>query len=229
MLPPPPGPAPPAQAGVALSHLVSLASRISRTCWQIADRLGCPIDLAVDREGIDAPEPEVFRSRLVGEAGPLLVDVRVQYLMDAERAEGIDPKIFRTAFLDGFFNYCSDRPDFVEAYGDQSNQYENSGWNISFSLGLRGANALAYYVRRDALVGASFLIADFSLYERLPERKAEVDELLGRDGGEVVWNDANEKSRELLVKLPSNLAPNYWNELYPWIADRLLGIHKIAG
>ena len=47
----------------------------------------------------------------VGEAGPLLADVRVQYLMDAERAEGIGPKIFRTAFWDGFFNYCSDRPD----------------------------------------------------------------------------------------------------------------------
>lgn len=157
--------------------------RISRTCWQIADRLGCPIDLAVGREDIDAPEPEVFRSRLVGEAGPLLVDVRVQYLMDAERAEGIDHKIFRTAFWDGFFNYCSDRPDFVEAYGDQSNQYENSGWNISFSLGLRGANALAYYVRRDAWVGASFWTADFSLYERLLARKAEIDELLGYDGG----------------------------------------------
>lgn len=107
VLPPPPGPAPPAQAGVALSHLVSLASCISRTCWQIADRLGCPIDLAVGREDIDAAEPEVFRSRLVGEAGPLLADVRVQYLMDAERAEGIDPKIFRTAFWDGLFNYCS--------------------------------------------------------------------------------------------------------------------------
>lgn len=73
------------------------------------------------------------------------------------------------------------------------------------------------------------MLADFSLYERLPERKAEVDELLGYDGGEVVWNDANEKSRELLVKLPSNLVPNYWDELYPWIADRLLGIRKIAG
>lgn len=31
---------------------------------------------------------------LVGEAGPLLVDVRVQYLMYAERAEGIDPRSF---------------------------------------------------------------------------------------------------------------------------------------
>lgn len=119
--------------------------------------------------------------------------------------------------------------DFVEAYGDQPNRYENSGWNISFSLGLRGANALAYYVRRDTRIGASFWTADFSLYERLPERKAEVDELLGCDGGEVVWNDANEKSRELLVKLPADLAPNHWDELYPWIADRLLGIRKIAG
>lgn len=141
----------------------------------------------------------------------------------------LTPKIFRTAFWDGLFNHCSDRPDFVEAYGDQPNRYENSGWNISFSLGLRGANALVYYVRRDAWIGASFWTADFSLYERLPERKAEVDELLGYDGGEVVWNDANEKSRELLVKLPSNLTPNYWDELYPWIADRLLGIRKIAG
>lgn len=203
--------------------------RISRTCWQIADRLGCPIDLAVGREDIDAPEPEVFRSRLVGEAGPLLADVRLQYLMDAERAEGIDPKNLRAAFWDGLFNCCSDRPDFVEAYGDQSNRYENSGWNISFSLGIRGANALAYYSRRDAWVGTSFWIADFSLYERLLARRAEIDELLGRDGGGVVWNDANEKSRELLVKLPANLAPDYWDELYPWIADRLLGTRKIAG
>lgn len=104
----------------------------------------------------------------------------------------------------------------MEAYEDQSNRYENSGWIISFSLlGLRGANALAYYMRRDAWVGASIWIADFSLYERLPERKAEVDELLGYDGGEVVWNDANEKSRELLVKLPADLAPDHWDELYP--------------
>ena len=106
--------------------------------------------------------------------------------MDAERAEGIDPKIFRTAFWDGLFNYCSDRPDFVEAYEDQSNRYENSGWYVSFGLGLRGANALAYYSRRDAWVGVSFLVADFSLYERLPERKTEIDELLGCGGGEVV-------------------------------------------
>lgn len=31
------------------------------------------------------------------------------------------------------------------------------------------------------------------------------------------------------MKLPANLAPDYWDELYPWIADRLLGIRKIAG
>lgn len=74
------------------------------------------------------------------------------------------------------------------------------------------------------------MLADFSLYERLLARKAEVDELLGRDGGgEVVWNDANEKSRELLVKLPADLSPDHWDKLYPLIADRLLGIRKIAG
>ena len=45
----------------------------------------------------------------------------------------------------------------------------------------------------------------------------------------IVWNDANEKSRELLVKLPADLSPDHWDKLYPLIADRLLGIRKIAG
>lgn len=34
----------------------------------------------------------------------------------------------------------------MEACGDQSNRYENSGRYVSFGLGLRGANALAYYI-----------------------------------------------------------------------------------
>lgn len=53
--------------------------------------------------------------------------------------------------------------------------------------------------------------------------------LVATGGGEVVWNDANEKSRELLVKLPADLSPDHWDKLYPLIADRLLGIRKIAG
>ena len=60
-------------------------------------------------------------------------------------------------------------------------------------------------------------------------RRDEAEALLGADGGEVVCNDANEKSRELLVKLPCDVSSERWDELYPWIADRLLAIRRIAG
>ncbi|WP_455138810.1 DUF4268 domain-containing protein [Thermophilibacter sp.] len=165
----------------------------------------------------------------LGEGGPLLSDVRVRYLMDAEKTEAVDLKSLRAAFWDGLFSYCSDRPDFTKAYGDQSERWENSDWYVTFGLGLRDAHATAFYARRDGWVGASVYVTDFSLYDRLQARRDEAEALLGADGGEVVWNDANEKSRELLVKLPCDVSPERWDELYPWIADRLLAIRRIAG
>lgn len=72
-------------------------------------------------------------------------------------------------------------------------------------------------------------LRDFSPCDRPLEQKDEIDKSPGRDGGEVVWNDANEKSREVLVKLPADMVPAHWDGLYPWIANRLLGIRKIAG
>lgn len=165
----------------------------------------------------------------LGEGGPLLADVRVQYLMDAEQDEAVDLKSLRAAFWDGLFSYCSDRSDFVKAYGDQSGRWENSGWYVTFGLGMRDTHATAFYARRDEWVGASVYTTDFSLYERLLARKSEAEKLLGGDGGEVVWNDANEKSRELLVKLPSDVSPEHWDELYPRIADALLCIRRLVG
>lgn len=165
----------------------------------------------------------------LGEGGPLLADVRVRYLMDAEKTEAVDLKSLRAAFWDGLFSYCSDRPDFMKAYGDQSERWENSDWYVTFGLGLREAHATAFYARRDGWVGASVYVTDFSLYDRLLARRDEAEALLGADGGEVVWNDANEKSRELLVKLTCDVSPERWDELYPWITDRLLGIRRIAG
>ncbi|MBM6775117.1 DUF4268 domain-containing protein [Olsenella profusa] len=153
----------------------------------------------------------------------------VRYLVDAERAEAIDRKSLLAAFWDGLFSYCSDRPDFVQAYGDQSERWENSGWYVTFGLGRRDAHATAFCARRDGWVGASVYTTDFSLYDWLLERRHEVEALLGATGGEVVWNDGNEKSRELLVKLSADVSPEHWDELYPWIADELLRIRQLVG
>lgn len=56
--------------------------------WQIADRLGCSIDLVVGREDIDAPEPEGIQPRYdaLSPEGRSLVDSYLGYVELGERA-----------------------------------------------------------------------------------------------------------------------------------------------
>lgn len=56
--------------------------------WQIADRLGCSIDLVVGREDIDAPEPEGIQPRYdaLSADGRALVDSYLAYVELGERA-----------------------------------------------------------------------------------------------------------------------------------------------
>ena len=55
--------------------------------WQIADRLGCSIDLVVGREDIDAPEPEGIQPRYdaLSPEGRSLVDSYLGYVELGER------------------------------------------------------------------------------------------------------------------------------------------------
>ena len=56
--------------------------------WQIADALGCSIDLVVGREDIDAPEPEGIQPRYdaLSADGRALVDSYLAYVELGERA-----------------------------------------------------------------------------------------------------------------------------------------------
>lgn len=56
--------------------------------WQIADTLGCSIDLVVGREDIDAPEPEGIQPRYdaLSPEGRNLVDSYLSYVELGERA-----------------------------------------------------------------------------------------------------------------------------------------------
>ena len=56
--------------------------------WQIADALGCSIDLVVGREDIDAPEPEGIQPRYdaLSPEGRNLVDSYLSYVELGERA-----------------------------------------------------------------------------------------------------------------------------------------------
>lgn len=56
--------------------------------WQIADKLGCSIDLVIGREDIDAPEPEGIQPRYdaLSPEGRALVDSYLSYVELGERA-----------------------------------------------------------------------------------------------------------------------------------------------
>ena len=56
--------------------------------WQIADALGCSIDLVIGRENIDAPEPEGIQPRYdaLSPEGRALVDSYLSYVELGERA-----------------------------------------------------------------------------------------------------------------------------------------------
>ena len=56
--------------------------------WQIADALGCSIDLVIGREDIDAPEPEGIQPRYdaLSADGRALVDSYLSYVELGERA-----------------------------------------------------------------------------------------------------------------------------------------------
>lgn len=56
--------------------------------WQIADALGCSIDLVVGREGIDTPKPDSVQPRYdaLSPEGRALVDSYLAYVELGERA-----------------------------------------------------------------------------------------------------------------------------------------------
>ena len=159
----------------------------------------------------------------VGESGPLLYDVRAKCL-----AEVTNPDL-KSLFWDGFYDYSAERQDFVAAYSDPSGRPMNNGWYASFGLGMRGIHASAFFAQRDGWVGVDLWITDFALYERLLGRRDEVEVLLADLDGQVAWRELGEKSRELQVRLDTDVSSEYWDELYAWLAMGLLRMHAVAG
>ena len=158
----------------------------------------------------------------VGEGGPSLSDVRAGCLVRAENPD------IKPVFWEGFFDYCAERPDFVSAYSDPSDRVENNSWYATFGLGRWGVHATAYFVPRDSWVGVSLWFTDVELCERLVTLRKEVGALLADLGGKVSWREPGEKTRELQVRLDSDVSPEHWDELYAWLAKGLLKMRSVA-
>lgn len=149
-------------------------------------------------------------------------NVRTKYFTEVTNLD------LKSLFWDGFYDYCSERQDFVSVYADSSGRAENNGWYATFGLDMRGVHATAYFVQRDGWVGVNLWFTDSSLYEGLVARREEVDALLADLGGIVSWREPSEKTRELQVRLDADTRPENWDELYSWLVTGLLRMRVVA-
>ena len=116
----------------------------------------------------------------------------------------------------------------MSAYADPSGRAENNGWYATFGLGMRGVHATAYFAQRDGWVGVNLWFTDASLYEGLVARREEVDAMLADLGGKISWREPSEKTRELQVRLDTDVSPEHWDELYGWLVTGLLRMRVVA-
>lgn len=117
----------------------------------------------------------------------------------------------------------------MNAYADSSNRAENGGWVATFGLGLRDVHATALFAQRDGWAGVDLWFTDVELYERLLAHRDEVEALLAGLGGEVAWRESGERTRQLLVRLDTDLTSEHWDELYAWLVAGLLRMRAVAG
>lgn len=161
--------------------------------------------------------------------GKTLADIRDEYLaLGMPESQVID---FRADFWEGFFDHCSERDDFVEAYGDQSDRSRNASNWASFSIGQVKYHPEALLNRKDGTVGAKLYFKNAqNVYGLLLSHRKEVESLMAPLNGSIAWDatDANKKNRQVTVTRKTDFAPDHWNELYSWMEDALLALHKAA-
>lgn len=162
----------------------------------------------------------------VGEDGKTLADVRARVLADNDNQ--VSRSDFLATFWDGFLDYCDEQQDFVGVYGDQSGRAEMRGWYVTFGIGVVGCHTTALLGRRDGWAGVDAFFTSFGLYEKLAERRDEVEGMLKDLGGTVVWNDGNEKSRQILLRRDATAKPEDWGELYRWYVAALLKMRAVV-
>lgn len=158
-----------------------------------------------------------------------LAEIRDEYLtLDMPENQTGDS---RADFWEGFFNHCSDREDFIESYGDQSDRSRNTSNWASFGIGQIKYHPEAFLNRRDSIVGAKLYFKNaLDSYKLLLTHREKVESLLIPLDGDITWDtvDADKKNRQITVTHTADFAPEHWTDLYSWLEDALLTMHKVA-
>lgn len=167
----------------------------------------------------------------IGADGPLLDELRSQYLLSKSEKITSDVKSFRIAFWDGFYDYCSNNEAFTSCFNDPSDRADNSDAWASFGIGTPNMHVAALVNSYDESYGVELWVDGREAYERvLPLKEEFEDRWPKEDGVQIKWDarDEEKKSRHVVARSAANFDKDDWTTIYQWIVDWMFRIRELA-
>ena len=167
----------------------------------------------------------------IGADGPLLDELRSQYLLSKGEKITSDVKSFRIAFWDGFYDYCSNNEAFTSCFNDPSDRADNSDAWASFGIGTPNMHVAALVNSYDESYGVKLWVDGREAYERvLPLKEEFEDRWPKEDGVQIKWDarDEEKKSRHVVARSAANFDKDDWTTIYQWIVDWMFRIRELA-
>lgn len=167
----------------------------------------------------------------VGENGPILDELRSQYLLSKGESVTSDVRSFRIAFWDGFYDYCANSEAFTSCFNDPSGRQDNPDAWASFGIGTPNMHLSALLNTYDQTYGVELWIDNLEAYERVLPLREEFDaRWLAEVGAVPDWDayDEDKKSRHIVIRNSADYDSDDWNGIYQWIMDWFFRIRELA-
>lgn len=170
----------------------------------------------------------------VGTDGPLLDELRAQYLLSKGHSVTSNIRSLRIAFWDGFYEYCSSNEAFISCFNDPGNRASNpDNWG-NFGIGTSGMHLAARLNGSDNSYGVELLADTPEEYEKVLAFKDKFNEKWQAETGLAAeWDsrDEDKKTRHVIVKAQTdydNDDNDDWNDIYQWLIDWLFRFRELA-
>ena len=166
----------------------------------------------------------------VGEDGPALDELRRRYLIEREGSGKEGTREFRISFWGDFYEHCSNKPGFIEAFSDPTARPDNSDAWASFGIGGKGCHVSELLGMRDKYVASQLYYWDADSYRELLENREAVDKALESLNGRVEWDeaDAPKKTRTLTVYRDVDFSQDDLAELFDWMIEGMYALRRVA-
>ena len=167
----------------------------------------------------------------VGESGPVLDELRSQYLLSKGESITSDVRSFRISFWDGFYDYCANSEAFTSCFNDPSDRQDNPDAWASFGIGTPNMHLSALLNTYDSTYGVELWVDNLEAYERVLPLKDEFDRRWKDETGTAPeWDahDEDKKSRHVVIRKTADYDKDDWNVIYQWIMDWFFRIRELG-